>query len=154
VPVAAGRGGRAGFGGGPIALARSRRGPYRSARGVVTVEPVLTAVLPVYNGGEEIVDNVDVIRRALVEGLPGEDIEMIVVSDGSIGETVLPTNHHWMTCAIINRLRAISATARHGAVRDSRIPSLSTLDRLRTGRLIDRFLSVRWLVQPLFIDRF
>jgi glycosyltransferase involved in cell wall biosynthesis len=48
---------------------------------------VLTAVLPVYNGGEEIVDNVDVIRRALVEGLPGEDIEMIVVSDGSIDET-------------------------------------------------------------------
>jgi glycosyltransferase involved in cell wall biosynthesis len=54
---------------------------------VVTVEPVLTAVLPVYNGGEEIVDNVDVIRRALAEGLPGEDVEMIVVSDGSIDET-------------------------------------------------------------------
>ena len=54
---------------------------------MVTVEPVLTAVLPVYNGGDEIVDNVDVIRRALVEGLPGEDIELIVVSDGSIDET-------------------------------------------------------------------
>jgi glycosyltransferase involved in cell wall biosynthesis len=48
---------------------------------------VLTAVLPVYNGGEEIVDNVGVIRRALVDGLPGETIEVIVVSDGSIDET-------------------------------------------------------------------
>jgi len=54
---------------------------------VVTVEPVLTAILPVYNGGEEIVDNVGVIRRALAEGLPGEEVEVIVVSDGSIDET-------------------------------------------------------------------
>ena len=48
---------------------------------------MLTAILPVYNGGEEIVDNVGVIRRALAEGLPGEEIEVIVVSDGSIDET-------------------------------------------------------------------
>ena len=54
---------------------------------MVTVEPVLTAVVPVYNGGEEIVENVDVIRRALADGLPGEDVEVIVVSDGSIDET-------------------------------------------------------------------
>ena len=54
---------------------------------MVTVEPVLTAILPVYNGGEEIVDNVGVIRRALADGLPGEDVEVIVVSDGSIDET-------------------------------------------------------------------
>jgi glycosyltransferase involved in cell wall biosynthesis len=54
---------------------------------VVTVESVLTAVLPVYNGGEEIVENVGVIRRALVDGLPGEDVEVIVVSDGSIDVT-------------------------------------------------------------------
>jgi glycosyltransferase involved in cell wall biosynthesis len=54
---------------------------------VVTVEPVLTAILPVYNGGEEIVENVGVIRRALADGLPGEDVEVIVVSDGSIDET-------------------------------------------------------------------
>ena len=53
----------------------------------VTVEPVLTAVLPVYNGGEEIVENVGVIRRALADGLPGENVEVIVVSDGSIDET-------------------------------------------------------------------
>jgi len=51
------------------------------------VEPVLSAVLPVYNGGEEIVGNVDVIRRTLATGLPAEDIEVIVVSDGSIDET-------------------------------------------------------------------
>jgi glycosyltransferase involved in cell wall biosynthesis len=54
---------------------------------VVTVEPVLSAVLPVYNGGEEIVDNVGVIRRTLAAGLPDEDVEVIVVSDGSIDET-------------------------------------------------------------------
>ena len=54
---------------------------------MVTVETVLTAILPVYNGGEEIVDNVGVIRRALADGLPGEDVEVIVVSDGSIDET-------------------------------------------------------------------
>ena len=56
-------------------------------RKLVTVEPVLTAVLPVYNGGEEIVANVGVIRRALADGLPGENIEVIVVSDGSIDQT-------------------------------------------------------------------
>jgi glycosyltransferase involved in cell wall biosynthesis len=49
--------------------------------------PLLTAVLPVYNGGEEIVENVGVIRRALADGLPGEEVEVIVVSDGSIDET-------------------------------------------------------------------
>ena len=54
---------------------------------MVTVEAVLTAVLPVYNGGEEIVENVGVIRRALSDGLPGEEVEVIVVSDGSIDET-------------------------------------------------------------------
>jgi glycosyltransferase involved in cell wall biosynthesis len=52
-----------------------------------TVGPMLSAVLPVYNGGDEIVENVAVIRRALAEGLPGEDVEVIVVSDGSIDAT-------------------------------------------------------------------
>jgi glycosyltransferase involved in cell wall biosynthesis len=46
--------------------------------------PLLTVVVPVYNGGEEIVANVDAIRRAVTDGLPGEEIELIVVSDGSI----------------------------------------------------------------------
>ena len=48
---------------------------------------MLSAVLPVYNGGAEIVDNVGVIRRTLAAGLPGEEIEVIVVSDGSIDES-------------------------------------------------------------------
>jgi glycosyltransferase involved in cell wall biosynthesis len=54
---------------------------------VAGASPLLTAVLPVYNGGEEIVENVGVIRSALAKGLPGEDVEVIVVSDGSIDET-------------------------------------------------------------------
>src|SRR5205814_2093873 len=64
---------------GPSVRARSR--------GDRIVEAVLSAVLPVYNGGAEIVGNVDVIRRALATGLPNEDVEVIVVSDGSIDET-------------------------------------------------------------------
>jgi len=38
----------------------------------------------VYNGGDEIVANVETIRNVVAEGLPGEEIEVIVVSDGSI----------------------------------------------------------------------
>jgi glycosyltransferase involved in cell wall biosynthesis len=49
--------------------------------------PLLTAILPVYNGGDEIVENVGVIRRVLAEGLPDEQVEVIVISDGSIDET-------------------------------------------------------------------
>jgi glycosyltransferase involved in cell wall biosynthesis len=48
---------------------------------------VLTVVVPVYNGGDEIVGNVEVIRRAVADGLPGEEVELIVVSDGSIDAT-------------------------------------------------------------------
>jgi glycosyltransferase involved in cell wall biosynthesis len=46
--------------------------------------PQLTVVVPVYNGGDEIVANVETIRRVVAGGLPGEEIEVIVVSDGSI----------------------------------------------------------------------
>ncbi len=46
--------------------------------------PQLTVVVPVYNGGDEIVANVETIRRVVAEGLPGEEVEVIVVSDGSI----------------------------------------------------------------------
>jgi glycosyltransferase involved in cell wall biosynthesis len=49
--------------------------------------PLVTVVVPVYNGGEEIVDNVGVIRRAVTGGLAGEDVEVVVVSDGSIDGT-------------------------------------------------------------------
>jgi len=49
--------------------------------------PLVTVVVPVYNGGEEIVDNIGVIRRAVAEGVRDEDVEVIVVSDGSIDGT-------------------------------------------------------------------
>jgi glycosyltransferase involved in cell wall biosynthesis len=49
--------------------------------------PTLTVVVPVYNGGDEIVGNVEVIRRRVSDGLPGETVEMIIVSDGSIDDT-------------------------------------------------------------------
>src|SRR5256714_7433687 len=48
---------------------------------------LLTVVVPVYNGGDEIVENVELIRRRVGEGLPGEELEVIVVSDGSIDGT-------------------------------------------------------------------
>jgi glycosyltransferase involved in cell wall biosynthesis len=50
--------------------------------------PLLTVVVPVYNGGEEIAENVGLIRRAAAGDLPSEDIELVVVSDGSIDGTV------------------------------------------------------------------
>jgi glycosyltransferase involved in cell wall biosynthesis len=46
----------------------------------------LTVVVPVYNGGDEIVGNVEQIREAIARGVPGE-LELIVVSDGSIDGT-------------------------------------------------------------------
>ena len=49
--------------------------------------PLLTVVVPVYNGGDEIVDNVSAIRRAVTHGIGDEDVEIIVVSDGSIDGT-------------------------------------------------------------------
>jgi glycosyltransferase involved in cell wall biosynthesis len=49
--------------------------------------PTLTVVVPVYNGGPEIVDNVGVIRRAVAGDLSPEDVELVVVSDGSIDGT-------------------------------------------------------------------
>ena len=47
-----------------------------------------------------------------------------IVSEGSIGEIVLPINRHWMMCAIMNRFRAISAAPRHRLVFDLRMPVL------------------------------
>jgi glycosyltransferase involved in cell wall biosynthesis len=49
--------------------------------------PQLSVVVPVYNGGDEIVENVTVIRRAAAGDLPPEDVQLIVVSDGSIDGT-------------------------------------------------------------------
>ena len=46
--------------------------------------PLLTVVVPVYNGGEEIVDNVNAIRRAVVEGLPDDEVEIRLILGGRI----------------------------------------------------------------------
>jgi hypothetical protein len=43
--------------------------------------------VPVYNGGDEVVENVGVIQQAVAGGIPGESIEIIVVSDGSVDGT-------------------------------------------------------------------
>jgi glycosyltransferase involved in cell wall biosynthesis len=49
--------------------------------------PTLSVVVPVYNGGEDIVDNIATIRRVAAGDLVPEDVELIVVSDGSIDGT-------------------------------------------------------------------
>lgn len=49
--------------------------------------PLLTVVVPVYNGGDDVVENVGVIQRTVSERLVDEDVELIVVSDGSIDGT-------------------------------------------------------------------
>jgi len=54
---------------------------------VTAARPLLTVVVPVYNGGDEIVANVEEIRRAVVAGISAADVELIVVSDGSIDGT-------------------------------------------------------------------
>jgi glycosyltransferase involved in cell wall biosynthesis len=49
--------------------------------------PLLSVVVPVYNGGDEIVDNIAVVRAAVTADLDDRDVEIIVVSDGSIDGT-------------------------------------------------------------------
>jgi glycosyltransferase involved in cell wall biosynthesis len=49
--------------------------------------PLLSVIVPVYNGGDDIVENVDVIRRAVSERIDEDELELIVVSDGSIDGT-------------------------------------------------------------------
>ncbi|OLE01302.1 MAG: hypothetical protein AUG91_02045 [Actinobacteria bacterium 13_1_20CM_4_69_9] len=49
--------------------------------------PLLTVIVPVYNRGDEIVGNVEEIRRLVVARVPAEDVELIVVSDGSLDDT-------------------------------------------------------------------
>jgi glycosyltransferase involved in cell wall biosynthesis len=48
--------------------------------------PALSVVVPVYDGATTIVENVDAIRRAVEPGIDGE-VELIVVSDGSVDDT-------------------------------------------------------------------
>jgi glycosyltransferase involved in cell wall biosynthesis len=49
--------------------------------------PLLTVVVPVYNGGDDIVANIEQIQRVVADGLAGDELELIVVSDGSIDGT-------------------------------------------------------------------
>jgi glycosyltransferase involved in cell wall biosynthesis len=58
-----------------------------SAAPAGSTRPLLSVVVPVYNGGDDIVDNVDLIRRAVAQQLGEPEIEVIVVSDGSIDGT-------------------------------------------------------------------
>jgi glycosyltransferase involved in cell wall biosynthesis len=46
--------------------------------------PLLSVVVPVYNGGQEVVGNVETIRVAVTRAVPDDELEVIVVSDGSI----------------------------------------------------------------------
>ena len=48
---------------------------------------LLSVVVPVYNGGDEVVGNIDVIRSRVGAGLGDAAFEVIVVSDGSIDGT-------------------------------------------------------------------
>ena len=45
---------------------------------------LLSVVVPVYNGGNEVVENVEVIRSRIAAGVPADAFEVVVVSDGSI----------------------------------------------------------------------
>lgn len=51
----------------------------------IVPRPLLSVVVPVYNGGPEIVRNVETIRAAAQAAAP--DVELLVVSDGSIDGT-------------------------------------------------------------------
>jgi hypothetical protein len=69
-------------------IATSRdSGSSEAGRAASAVRPLVTVVVPVFNGGDEIVANIAVIRRSIEEGLPGEEVELVVVSDGSIDGT-------------------------------------------------------------------
>jgi glycosyltransferase involved in cell wall biosynthesis len=72
-----------------VRVATASAGPLVDAASAADApaRPLLTVVVPVYNGGDQIVENVNVIQRAVADGLPGEEIELIVVSDGSIDDT-------------------------------------------------------------------
>jgi Glycosyl transferase family 2 len=51
------------------------------------VLPLLSVVVPVYNGGDQIVQNVTAIRDEVARGIGSDALELIVVSDGSIDGT-------------------------------------------------------------------
>ena len=88
------------------------------------VRPVLSVVVPVYGGATTIVENVGVIRRAVEAGVDGE-IELIVVSDGSVDATaeILLASRDETTARVIHYDRNLGkgyavragALASHGA---------------------------------------
>jgi glycosyltransferase involved in cell wall biosynthesis len=53
----------------------------------VLARPLLTVIVPVYNRGDEIVGNVEEIRRLVLARVPAGEVELIVVSDGSLDDT-------------------------------------------------------------------
>jgi glycosyltransferase involved in cell wall biosynthesis len=70
-----------------VSLARTSTGDVIAERAASATRPSLTVVVPVYNGGDEVVENVGVIQRAVAGGLHDEAVEIIVVSDGSVDGT-------------------------------------------------------------------
>src|SRR5439155_2056295 len=85
------RGDRGRSGAGPRIVAMSapkaRSGTAIVEPPALRARPLLTVVVPVYNGGDEVTDNVGTIQRAVEAGLPGQSIEVVVVSDGSVDGT-------------------------------------------------------------------
>ncbi|HSC91346.1 MAG TPA: glycosyltransferase family 2 protein [Gaiellaceae bacterium] len=69
-----------------MTASRTSQEPVRPPASVVP-RPLLSVVVPVYNGGDRIVENVEVIRRAAAGDLQPEDVEVVVVSDGSLDGT-------------------------------------------------------------------
>ena len=82
-------------GSGPVGSGPTGSGPAGSAASgtgaggsrATAFRPLVTVVVPVYNGGERIVENVEVIRDVISRGVGDGDVEVIVVSDGSIDGT-------------------------------------------------------------------
>jgi glycosyltransferase involved in cell wall biosynthesis len=68
-------------------VARPIAEPATDTRRETSSRPLLSIVVPVYNGGPEIVENIGDIRRRAAGALPPEDVELVVVSDGSIDGT-------------------------------------------------------------------
>jgi glycosyltransferase involved in cell wall biosynthesis len=58
-----------------------------SSRRAPSASPLLSVVVPVFNGGPAIVANIEVIRDAVAERLEPDAVEVVVVSDGSIDGT-------------------------------------------------------------------
>lgn len=72
----------------PVRMPNAAAGSVTTARSEAPgLGTLLTVVIPVYNGGEEIAGNVAVIRQAVSSQLGEDRVELVVVSDGSIDGT-------------------------------------------------------------------